>query len=100
MTQRPVMKKIGVLTSGGDAPGMNAAIRAVIRAGIAEGREVVGIGRGYIGLIKGDVRPMAASSVSGIISQGGTILRTARCEEFKTPEGQAKAAKVIHENGI
>lgn len=94
------MKKIGVLTSGGDAPGMNAAIRAVVRAGIAEGREVVGIGRGFAGLLKGDLRPMTASSVSGIISQGGTMLRTARSKEFATSEGQAQAGKVMTENAI
>jgi 6-phosphofructokinase 1 len=94
------MKKIGVLTSGGDAPGMNAATRAVVRAGIAEGLEVIGIGRGYAGLLVADLRTMTASSVSGIISQGGTILRTARSEEFKTPGGQAKAAAVMAENGI
>jgi 6-phosphofructokinase 1 len=94
------MKRIGVLTSGGDAPGMNAAVRAVVRAGVAEGCEVFGIARGYAGLIKGDIRPMTASSVSGVISQGGTILRTARSAEFKTPDGQAAAAKVMSDRQI
>lgn len=89
------MKRIGVLTSGGDAPGMNAAIRAVVRAGLAKGLEVVGIERGYQGLMNGHVRPMTAGSVSGIINLGGTLLRTARSDEFKTSEGQAKAAAVL-----
>jgi 6-phosphofructokinase 1 len=94
------MKRIGVLTSGGDAPGMNAAIRAVVRTGIAKGLEVVGIERGYQGLLNGQVRPMTPGSVSGIIQLGGTMLRTARSMEFKTPEGQAKAAEVIAREGI
>src|SRR5690349_7518628 len=94
------MKKIGVLTSGGDAPGMNAAIRAVVRAGIAQRLEVVGVTRGFAGLLAADFRSMTPSSVSGIISQGGTILRTARSEEFKTLEGQAKAAKVMADHDL
>ena len=83
------MKKIGVLTSGGDAPGMNAAIRSVVRCGIYAGMEVVGIERGYAGLLEGKFIPMTMRSVSDIIQRGGTILRTARCPEFKTKEGQA-----------
>ena len=78
------MKKIGVLTSGGDAPGMNAAIRAVVRAGIVGGMEVVGIERGYEGLLREQFVPMGLRSVSDIIQRGGTILLTARCPEFKT----------------
>lgn len=85
-------KKIGILTSGGDAPGMNACIRAVVRTAIYYDLEVVGIMRGYAGLIKGDMMEMDVSSVSNIVQRGGTILKTARSEEFKTPEGRAKAA--------
>jgi 6-phosphofructokinase 1 len=97
------MKNIAVLTSGGDAPGMNAAIRAVVRSGINSGLRVYGIRRGYNGLIQGDLQEMKMSSVSDIIQRGGTILRTARSEEFKTPEGLAKAvnvAKVFNIDGI
>lgn len=97
------MKNIAVLTSGGDAPGMNAAIRAVVRSGINSGLRVFGINRGYNGLIQGDIQEMKMSSVADIIHRGGTILRTARSEEFKTPEGQAKAvnvAKVFNIDGI
>jgi len=89
------LKTIGVLTSGGDAPGMNAAIRAVVRTAIYEGFKVVGIRRGYNGLINGDVDVMDASSVGEIIHRGGTILYTARCEEFKTQEGLKRAANVV-----
>lgn len=85
------MKKIAVLTSGGDAPGMNAAIRAVVRYGIGSGMDVMGIERGYQGLLDDDFVPMNMRSVSDIIQRGGTILKTARCPEFKTPEGQKKA---------
>ncbi len=81
------MQRIGVLTSGGDAPGMNAAIRSVVRAAIFNDLEVVGIRRGYEGLLEGDIIPLSVSSVGGIIHRGGTFLRTARCEEFKRPEG-------------
>lgn len=91
------MKRIGVLTSGGDSPGMNSSIRAVVRQGIYSGLEVLGVERGYEGLIKGEINPMDLHSVAGIIHRGGTILRTSRSEEFKTPEGQAKALKVIQE---
>lgn len=94
------MKKIGILTSGGDAPGMNAAIRAAVRYGIALDMEVVGIERGYTGLLEGRFVPMGLRSVSDIIQRGGTILRTARCPEFKTPEGQEKGMKNLREAGI
>lgn len=94
------MKKIGVLTSGGDAPGMNAAVRAVVRAALQKNMEVVGIYRGYNGLINGDIRPLDATSVSDIIQRGGTMLYTARCLEFKEKEGVEKAAKTCRDNGI
>ncbi len=86
------VKRIGVLTSGGDAPGMNAAIRAVVRACLYRGIECVGIRRGYNGLISGDVLRMDASNVTHIINRGGTILYTARSDEFRTMEGQKRAA--------
>ena len=82
---------IGILTSGGDAPGMNAAIRAVTRAGISNGFSIKGIYRGYEGLIKGEVKPFSTEDVSGIITRGGTILKTARCKDFITHEGRKKA---------
>ncbi len=85
------IKKIGVLTSGGDSPGMNAAIRGVTRTAIYNGLEVVGILHGYQGLIESKFVPLYAQSVSDIIQRGGTILKTARCEAFRTPEGRAKA---------
>ena len=93
-------RKIGVLTSGGDAPGMNAAIRAVARKAINEGIEVVGIQGGYSGLINGDIRPLDNRSVSNIITMGGTILYSSRCPEFKTEEGMAKAIKTCEDNEI
>src|ERR1700744_4480886 len=83
--------KIGVLTSGGDAPGMNAAIRAVVRTGIYNGMEVFGIMRGYSGMIENDIVPMHSRSVANIIQRGGTILKTARCKEFFEHEGRKKA---------
>jgi len=88
------MKNIAVLTSGGDSPGMNAAIRAVVRTSIYNGLKVYGIKRGYNGLIHGDVIEMNLSSVADIIHRGGTILRTARCEEFQTEEGIKKAINI------
>lgn len=88
------MKNIAVLTSGGDAPGMNAAIRAVVRMGIIQGMNVFGVRKGYRGLISGDFEKMDESSVSDIMQRGGTILQTARSEEFKTEEGQLKAANM------
>ena len=93
-------KKIAVLTSGGDAPGMNAALRAVIRAGISYGMEVYGVRRGYNGLLNGDMFPMNLRSVSDIIHRGGTFLYTARSPEFNTPEGVKKAADKCREMGI
>ena len=90
------MRNIAVLTSGGDAPGMNAAIRAVVRSGINSGFRVFGIKRGYNGLIQGDIQEMHMSSVADIIQRGGTILRTARSEEMRTPEGIAKAVNVAN----
>jgi 6-phosphofructokinase 1 len=86
------VKRIGVLTSGGDAPGMNAAIRSVVRSALKRNIECVGIRRGWNGLITGDIFPMNSSSVSGIINRGGTVLYTARSEEFRTEAGQKKAA--------
>lgn len=94
------MKKIGVLTSGGDAPGMNAAIRAVVRAGVENGLNVVGIKRGYNGLMYGDIYEMNLRSVSNIINRGGTILYSARSPEFKTEEGMQKAIDVCKTEGI
>lgn len=94
------MKRIGVLTSGGDAPGMNAAIRAVVRSAIFNGVEVYGIKRGYTGLLAKDYAEMSLRSVGDIIHRGGTILRTARSEEFKTKEGVEKALKNIEELGL
>ena len=85
------IKTIGILTSGGDAPGMNAAIRAVTRAGIYSGFNIKGIYRGWEGLINDDVKTFTTENVSGIITQGGTILKTARSKEFMTPEGRKKA---------
>lgn len=94
------MKTIGVLTSGGDAPGMNAAIRAVVRTGCENGLRVLGIRRGYSGLIGGDMFEMNLRSVSDIIHRGGTMLYTARCPEFKTQEGVQKAVDVCKEVGL
>ena len=93
-------KKIAVLTSGGDAPGMNAALRAVVRAGISYGMEVYGVRRGYNGLLNGDMFPMNLRSVSDIIHRGGTFLYTARSPEFNTPAGVKKAADKCREMGI
>ncbi|WP_407430332.1 6-phosphofructokinase [Arcticibacter sp.] len=94
------IKKIGVFTSGGDAPGMNACIRAVVRTGIFHGMEVVGIHQGYQGMIEKKFINMDARSVRNIIQLGGTVLKTARCAEFRTPEGRAKAYKNLKEEGI
>ncbi|MFV0289357.1 MAG: 6-phosphofructokinase [Mangrovibacterium sp.] len=94
------INKIAVLTSGGDAPGMNAAIRAVTRSALKKGIKVVGVRRGYQGLIEGDFKPMSTRTVSGILHQGGTILRTARCKEFQTPEGRQKAYEQAKAQGI
>lgn len=94
------IKTIGVLTSGGDSPGMNAAIRAVTRAAIANHFRVMAIYRGYEGLINDEIRELRTEDVSGIIQRGGTILRTARSKEFTTPEGRQKAYAVMQERGI
>lgn len=94
------IKKIGILTSGGDGPGMNAAIRSVVRCGLSAGLEVDGIVRGYQGLIDDEVIPLNHRSVSNIINRGGTILKTARSSEFKTEEGQKKALKILKKHGI
>ncbi|MBO5481692.1 MAG: 6-phosphofructokinase [Clostridia bacterium] len=94
------MKRIGLLTSGGDAPGMNAAIRAVVRSGIYFGMEVFGIERGYAGLIEDNVLPMEMRSVSNIVQCGGTKLRTARCLEMMTKEGKDQAVKTLEKHGI
>ncbi len=94
------MKKIGVLTSGGDAPGMNAAVRAVVRKAIYHEVEVFGIKNGFQGLIDGNISPMEIGYVGGIIQRGGTILFSARCEEFKTDAGQEKAIKQLESHGI
>lgn len=94
------VKKIGVLTSGGDAPGMNAAIRAVVRAGNYYGLTVMGIKRGYNGLINGEMIKMDARSVSDTLQKGGTILQTARCLEFKEPVGVKKAADIARVYGL
>lgn len=93
-------KTIGVLTSGGDAPGMNAAVRAVVRAAIQKGMRVIGIKRGYNGLIHGDMEEMDMRSVSDIIQRGGTVLYTARCAEFREEAGLQKAKQVCLEAGI
>jgi 6-phosphofructokinase 1 len=95
--------KYAVLTSGGDAPGMNAAIRAVVRTGLHFDYEIVGINEGFRGLLAGDFRTLSARDVGGIIQQGGTILGSARCPEFKSNEGVQKARQVLQDakvNGL
>lgn len=94
------MKKIAVFTSGGDAPGMNACIRAVVRTAIYKGLEVFGIMRGYNGMIQGDIIPMQSNSVSNIIQKGGTILKSARSKEFMSPEGRKKAYENLQKFSI
>ena len=94
------VKTIGVLTSGGDAPGMNAAIRAVVRTAISKGMKVKGIMRGYAGLLQEEIVDMSSTDVSNIIFRGGTILYTARCMEFVTAEGQQQGAEICHKHGI
>ncbi len=94
------MKRIGVLTSGGDSPGMNAAVRAVVRKAIFNNVEVYGIYYGYAGLISGDIKKLEIGDVGDIIHRGGTMLYTARCEEFKTEEGREKAVAQLKELGI
>ncbi len=94
------IKCVGILTSGGDAPGMNAAIRAVTRSAIYNGLKVKAIYRGYKGLITGEIQEFKTQNVSNIIQQGGTILKTARCQEFKTPEGRKVAYETMQKEGI
>ena len=94
------VSRIAVLTSGGDSPGMNAAVRAVVRTGLYYGLEVYGIMRGYQGLIEDDIFKMESRSVANIIQRGGTILKTARCKEFYEPEGRKKAYAILKKRGI
>lgn len=94
------IKTIGVLTSGGDAPGMNAAVRAVVRTAVSLGLNVKGIRKGYAGLLEEDIVDLHAGSVSDILNKGGTFLYTARCDEFKTKEGQQLGAEVCRKHGI
>jgi len=94
------VKKIGVLTSGGDAPGMNACIRAIVRCGVRQRLEVIGIRRGYAGLLEGEFVKLGPRSVANIIHRGGTFLETARCNEMKTAEGMKKAVQALHQEGI
>lgn len=94
------MKRIGVLTSGGDAPGMNACLRAIVRCGVSHKLEVVGIRRGYCGILEEDFVALGSRSVSNIIHRGGTILETARCEEMKTAAGIRKAREILQRRGI
>ena len=100
MTEQKNIKRIGVFTSGGDAPGMNAAIRAVVRSGIYYNKEVFGIMRGYEGMIEGEIVKLGARSVGNIIQRGGTILKTARSKEFRTKEGRQKAYNNLKKEGI
>ena len=97
MTER---RKIAVLTSGGDAPGMNAAIRAVVRSAIAQGCDAVGIERGFEGLFEGEITPLAISDVGGVLDRGGTFLGTSRAPRLMTPEGIEEAVRIIHDTGI
>ncbi len=94
------MKRVAVLTSGGDAPGMNAALRAVVRVGVSRGLEVIGVRQGYSGLIEGQVQPLGPRDVAGIIHLGGTMLGSARCPEFRTPEGRRRALQVLEQNRL
>ena len=92
------MKRIAVMTSGGDAPGMNAAIRAVVRCALSKGLEVYGIRQAYSGLLAGDFEKLTNREVSGILQRGGTVLQTARNEEFKTPQGQRRGLRRLNEH--
>lgn len=94
------MKRIAVLTSGGDAPGMNAAIRSVVRTAIGHDVEVLGVQRGYAGLVEGQMVPLSARDVGGIIQKGGTILGSARCAEFRTEEGRKRALCSLEDWGV
>jgi len=100
MNEQSKVTKIGVLTSGGDSPGMNAAVRAVIRTGIYYNMEMFGIMRGYSGMMEDDIIKMESRSVANIIQRGGTILKTARCKEFYEPEGRKKAYNNLKKRGI
>src|SRR5207244_5847304 len=95
--ERQQMKRIAVLTSGGDAPGMNAALRAVVRVGVSSGLEVIGVRQGYTGLIEGKLQPLGPRDVASIIHVGGTMLGSARCAEFRTPEGRKRALQVLEQ---
>ena len=95
-----MVRRVGVLTSGGDAPGMNAAVRTIVRAAIHYNLEPWAIYRGYHGLIRGEMEPVGSRAVSGIIQRGGTILKSARSDQFMTPEGRAKAVDMLDEHGI
>lgn len=94
------MKRIALLTTGGDAPGMNAAIRAVVRTGLDKGWEVLGFRHGYAGLMDGNIVPMGARDVGGIIQRGGTVLGSARAPKFKTEDGRRQALRLLHQNNI
>src|SRR6187402_2116832 len=94
------MKKIALLTSDGDAPGMNAAIRAIVRGGLAQGWQVFGVRNGYAGLLADELQPLAARDVGGIIQSGGTVLGSARCPEFAEPAGRKQALSNLQEKGI
>ena len=94
------MKRIGILTSGGDAPGMNACIRAVVRTGLANDIDIVGIRRGYTGLISGEAMPLDRRAIRNTIHMGGTIIETSRSREFYTKEGRLKAAEAIDQMGL
>jgi len=94
------MKRVAVLTSGGDAPGMNAAVRAVVRTGLSRGWEMIGVRQGYAGLIEGEMDPLGRRDVGGIIQQGGTFLASSRCPEMKTEDGQRKAVDALSRGSI
>src|SRR3989441_11152145 len=94
------MKRIAVLTSGGDAPGMNAALRAVVRVGVSSGLEVIGVRQGHTGLIEGQLQPLGPRDVASIIHVGGTMLGSARCAEFRTPEGRKRALQVLEQSRL
>src|ERR1700744_700350 len=98
--EQSATQKIGVLTSGGDSPGMNAAIRAIVRTAIYYEMDVYGINRGYQGMIEGDIHKMKTTDVSNIIQRGGTILKTARSKEFMTDEGMQRAYDQLEKHGI
>ncbi len=100
MTTKSTIKSLAVLCSGGDSPGMNAAVRAVVRTSLREGIEVYGIERGYAGILDGSLKPMNASSVGNIIQRGGTILRTSRCPEFHQPETRKEAVNILRRKKI